>query len=67
VAPVESLTLVKPTSVAWEELALVMLGASGASLGAVSIEVDGAGPRLGEDIGGLLLDLVRRGTSIGVP
>jgi hypothetical protein len=36
-----------------------MPGADGVSQGVASVEVDGAGPQLGDDIGGLLQDLVR--------
>jgi hypothetical protein len=36
------------------------------SLGTVSIEVDGAGPRPGDDAGGPLCDLVVCGTSLGM-
>jgi hypothetical protein len=40
-------------------------GADGASLGAVNIKVDRAGPWLGDDIRGLLQDFVMRGTGLG--
>jgi hypothetical protein len=66
VALVESQTLVKPMSEAWEEPALVMLGADGMSQGAANIEVDGAGPQLGDDDGGLFLELLRQGVGIDV-
>jgi hypothetical protein len=66
VALVESQTLVKPMSEAWEEPALVMPGADGMSQGAANIEVDGAGPQLGDDDGGLFLELLRQGVGIDV-
>jgi hypothetical protein len=44
-----------------------MPGVDDASLGAVSVEVDGAGPHPGDDTGGSLRDLVMCCTSIGVP
>jgi hypothetical protein len=65
-APVESPMLVETMSEAWEELAPVMSGADGVSQCAASTEVDGAGPQLGDDEEGLLLDLVRRGANIDV-
>jgi hypothetical protein len=37
----------------------VMPGADGTSQGTTSVEMDGAGPRLGADAKGLLRDLVR--------
>jgi hypothetical protein len=39
----------------------------GTSQGTASIEVVGAGPQLGEDVGSLLQDLVIRGTAVGAP
>jgi hypothetical protein len=42
-------------------------GADGASLGTVSIEVDGACPRPGDDTGGLLRYWVIRDAGIGDP
>jgi hypothetical protein len=42
-------------------------GANGTSLGAVSIEVDRASPRPGDDTGGSLHVLVMRGASLGMP
>jgi hypothetical protein len=39
----------------------------GASLGAVNIDVDGAGPLLGNDAGGLICGLVLHHTSLGMP
>jgi hypothetical protein len=59
VAPVQSLTLEEPTSEEGEVPVLVMPGADGASQGTTSVEMDGAGPRLGVDAKGLLQDLVR--------
>jgi hypothetical protein len=59
VVPVESSTLVEPTPEPREESGPVMPGADGTLQGAVSVEVDGAGPQLGDDAGGLLQDLVR--------
>jgi hypothetical protein len=44
-----------------------VLGTDGTSLGAVGVEVDGAGPRPCDDTRGLLRDLVMRGTSLGMP
>jgi hypothetical protein len=44
-----------------------MPGVDDASLGAVSVEVDGASPHPGDDTGGSLRDLVMCCTSIGVP
>jgi hypothetical protein len=44
-----------------------MLGANGASLGATSVEVDGAGPHPSDDTRGSLRDLVMRGADIDVP
>jgi hypothetical protein len=43
------LVLEQPTLEAWEAL-----GADGAPLGAVSVEVDGAGPQPGDDVEGSL-------------
>jgi hypothetical protein len=65
--PLESSTLVECTSKAREEPTLVMPGADEASEGATGVEVDGADPQLGDDAGGSLQDLVRRGISINVP
>jgi hypothetical protein len=42
-------------------------GADGASLGVVSVEVDGVGPRPGDDAGGPLCDLVVCGAGLGTP
>jgi hypothetical protein len=44
-----------------------MSGADSVSLGATSIEVDGADPQPSDDIGDLLRDLVMCGTGAGVP
>jgi hypothetical protein len=44
----------EPTSEAWEVPVLVMLGVDVVSQGAACIEVDGAGPQLSDDAGGLL-------------
>jgi hypothetical protein len=41
--------------------------ANGMSLGAVSVEVDGAGPRSCDDAGGLSRNLVVRGVGLGMP
>jgi hypothetical protein len=46
---------------------LEMWVADGSSLGAVSVEVDGASLRPGDDTGGSLWDLVTRGTGLGMP
>jgi hypothetical protein len=46
---------------------LVMLGVDVVSQGAAYIEVDGAGPQLSDDVGGLLQDLVKHGAIIDVP
>jgi hypothetical protein len=59
VASVESPTLVDPMSEAREVSTPVMPGADGASPGAAIVEVDGDGPRLGDNDRGLLRDLVR--------
>jgi hypothetical protein len=59
VALVQSLTLEEPTSEEGEVPVLVMPGADGASQGTTSVEMDGAGPRLGADAKGFLRDLVR--------
>jgi hypothetical protein len=66
-AVVESLMLEDPTSEAWEAPVLVMPGVDGVSQGVACVEVDGAGPQLSDDVGGLLWDLVKRGTGINVP
>jgi hypothetical protein len=39
----------------------------GASLGTISVEVDRASPRQGDDTGCSLHDLVLRGVSLGMP
>jgi hypothetical protein len=39
----------------------------GASLGAVNIDVDGAGPLLGNDAGGLICGLVLHDIGLGMP
>jgi hypothetical protein len=44
-----------------------MSGNDGATLGATSVEVDGAGPQPSDDTGGLVRDLVMCGTGISVP
>jgi hypothetical protein len=44
-----------------------VMGADGASLGAVSVKVDGAIPRPGDDAGGLLWDWVMHDAGIGAP
>jgi hypothetical protein len=67
VARVDSPMLVETTSEAQDELALVIPRADGTSQGAACFEVDGTGPHLDDDIRGLLLDLVRRGTNNDVP
>jgi hypothetical protein len=62
------LLLVAPVS--WGTLVLEVreaLGADGASLGAIGIEVDGAHPRPGDGTGGLLWDLVLHGANISAP
>jgi hypothetical protein len=41
--------------------------ADGASVGIVSVEVDGACPRLGDDVGCLPHDLLVRGALLGMP
>jgi hypothetical protein len=46
---------------------LGVLGVDGASQGTTGVEVVGAGPQLGDDIGSLLWDLVVRGADAGVP
>jgi hypothetical protein len=42
-------------------------GADGASLGIVNVEVDGAGPQPGDDVGGPLHNLVVHGAGLGTP
>jgi hypothetical protein len=65
---VGELAMVTPVLPQWAMvLVLVTPSADGMSQGAASIEVDGAGPQLSDDIRGLLWDLVRRGASIDVP
>jgi hypothetical protein len=44
-----------------------VMGADGTSLGAVSVKVDGAIPRPGDDAGGLFWDWVMHGAGIGAP
>jgi hypothetical protein len=44
-----------------------MPGTSGASLGAIGVEVDRAYPCPSNDTGGLFHDLVMHGTSLGMP
>jgi hypothetical protein len=53
-ASVESSTLVEPMSEAGEETTPVMSGADNVSQGIASVEVDGAGPQLGDGIGELV-------------
>jgi hypothetical protein len=64
---VESPVSEEPWSEAWEAPGPVTLGAHGTSQGTVSIEVDGVGPQLIDDVGGSLQDLVKCGTDINVP
>jgi hypothetical protein len=62
--------LLSVAPVSWGTLALEVreaLGADGASLGAIGIEVDGAHPRPGDGTGGLLWDLVLHGANISAP
>jgi hypothetical protein len=54
------------TPEAWEALVQEMSGADGASLDAINLEVDGASPWPGDDVGGSLWDLVMHGAIIGV-
>jgi hypothetical protein len=50
-----------------DELALVELEVDDASLGAISVKVDGAGPWQGDDAGGPLHNLVVCGADLGMP
>jgi hypothetical protein len=67
VAPVKSLASEGPTSEAWVEPVLGMSGAGVASQGTTSIEVVGAGARIGDDAESMLRDLVMCDTEAGVP
>jgi hypothetical protein len=69
VAQWETLVLKEPTPEALQALVLVseVSGADGASLGATSIEVDGAGPQPSDDTESSLQELVMRGSSFSVP
>jgi hypothetical protein len=67
VVPRETPALEESTPEAWEKAVQEMSGSDGTSLGAVSVEVDGASPRPGDDTRGSLRDLVMPGIGIAVP
>jgi hypothetical protein len=67
VVPRETPASEESTPEAWEKAVQEMSGSDGTSLGAVSVEVDGASPRPGDDTRGSLRDLVMRGVGIAVP
>jgi hypothetical protein len=67
VAPWETPAPEEPSLESQEAPVLEMPGADGASLGAASVEVDGASPQPSDDIGSLLRDFMMCGADIGVP
>jgi hypothetical protein len=67
VAPWETPAPEEPSPESQEAPVLEMPGADGASLGAASVEVDGASPQPRDDIGSLLRDFMMCGADIGVP
>jgi hypothetical protein len=64
--PRETPTPVESMPEVWEAPEHEMTGADGVPLGAGSIEVDGANPRAGDDVGGSLWDLVMPSADIDV-
>jgi hypothetical protein len=66
-SPRETSAPEEPTCEVWEVPVHEMPGANVTSLGAISVEVDGVSPRLGDDTRGFLRDLVMRGASLGRP